>query len=44
MSLHRLTGVTLGVPDVAAAATFYTEFGLTPLGGGRFATADGENS
>ena len=41
MALHRLTSVTLGVPDVAAAAGYYEEFGLTPTGIGRFATADG---
>src|SRR5262249_51349362 len=41
MALHRLTTVTIGVPDVAAAATYYEEFGLTPRGNGRFATADG---
>ncbi|MFG1922202.1 VOC family protein [Cryptosporangium sp. NPDC048952] len=41
MTLHGLTGITLGVPDVAAATAFYTDFGLTPLGDGLFATADG---
>ncbi|MFN8641608.1 MAG: VOC family protein [Candidatus Binatia bacterium] len=41
MALHRLTTLTLGVPDVAAAAAYYEAFGLTPLGDGRFATADG---
>jgi catechol-2,3-dioxygenase len=45
MSLHRLTQITLGVPDVAAAAGYYEEFGLTRSddGGGdvAFATADG---
>jgi catechol-2,3-dioxygenase len=41
MALHRLTAITIGVPDVAAAAAYYEEFGLTPIGGGRFATADG---
>jgi catechol 2,3-dioxygenase-like lactoylglutathione lyase family enzyme len=41
MSLHRLTTATLAVPDVGACATFYTDFGLEPLGGQRFATADG---
>jgi hypothetical protein len=28
MALHRLTTITLGVPDVAAVAAFYREFGL----------------
>lgn len=41
MALHRLTSIVIGVPDVAATAAYYEEFGLTPLGGGRFATADG---
>lgn len=30
MSLHRLTSITLGVPNVDATAGYYTEFGLTP--------------
>ena len=41
MSLHRLTTATLGVPDPAAAAEFYAEFGLTPTAEGSFATRDG---
>jgi len=41
MPLHRLTKLVVGVPDVAAAIPFYTDFGLEHLGGGRFATADG---
>jgi catechol 2,3-dioxygenase-like lactoylglutathione lyase family enzyme len=41
MSLHRLTTITLGVPVVAPVAAYYEEFGLTPLGEARFATADG---
>ena len=41
MALHRLTTITLGVPDVAPVAAYYEEFGLTPLGDGRFATVDG---
>ncbi|MCP9984841.1 VOC family protein [Actinomadura madurae] len=45
--MHRLTGITMGVPDVAATAAYYTEFGLTPAApeGGdkiaRFRTQDG---
>jgi catechol 2,3-dioxygenase-like lactoylglutathione lyase family enzyme len=31
MSLHGLTSITLGVPDVAETARYYEEFGLTPL-------------
>jgi catechol 2,3-dioxygenase-like lactoylglutathione lyase family enzyme len=41
MALHRLTSIVLGVPDVAAVAAYYEDFGLTPTGDGRFATADG---
>lgn len=31
MSLHRISRLTLGVPDVAGAAQFYEDFGLTRL-------------
>jgi catechol 2,3-dioxygenase-like lactoylglutathione lyase family enzyme len=41
MALHRLTSIVLGVPDVAAVAAYYEDFGLTPTGDCRFATADG---
>lgn len=46
MPLHRLTGITLGVPEVAATAAYYADFGLTPTGTAqddirRFATVDG---
>ena len=41
MSLHRLTALTIEVPDVAACAAFYRDFGLTEVGPGRFATSDG---
>ena len=41
MSLHTLRRIVLGVPDVDQVAAFYTEFGLRPLGQGRFATLDG---
>ncbi len=41
MALHRLTSVTIGVPNVAETATYYEEFGLTRHDGNRFATADG---
>ena len=41
MALHRLTSVTIGVPDVAATAAYYEEFGLTRTSGGGFATVDG---
>jgi catechol 2,3-dioxygenase-like lactoylglutathione lyase family enzyme len=41
MGLHTLRKIVLGAPNVEEAAGFYTEFGLTPLGEGRFASADG---
>jgi catechol 2,3-dioxygenase-like lactoylglutathione lyase family enzyme len=41
MGLHRPTRVTMGVPNVADTVAYYTEFGLTPVGGGSFATVDG---
>ncbi|QUQ63679.1 VOC family protein [Kutzneria sp. CA-103260] len=42
MGLHRLTSITLGVPNVRETADYYTSFGLTPVGDGtRFATQDG---
>lgn len=41
MSLHRLTTVTIGVPNVAETIAYYTEFGLTHLGDGCFSTEDG---
>jgi catechol 2,3-dioxygenase-like lactoylglutathione lyase family enzyme len=30
VSLHRLTGITLGVPNVAETVEYYTQFGLLP--------------
>lgn len=41
MSLHRLTHITIGVPNVDATADYYEEFGLEPTDKGRFATTDG---
>lgn len=44
MSLHRLTEITLGVPNVAETAEYYTQFGLIPQPGSadpEFATVDG---
>ena len=41
MPLHRLTSVTIGVPNVAETAAYYTEFGLTPQDDGWFGTRDG---
>ena len=31
MSTHRLTRITIAVPDVAACSDFYTEFGIQYL-------------
>ena len=41
MSLHRLTSITLGVPDPDASSTFFSDFGLTAGDDGWFATRDG---
>jgi catechol 2,3-dioxygenase-like lactoylglutathione lyase family enzyme len=41
MSLHRLSSLTIGVPDVAAVAGYYADFGLEQVAPGRFATVDG---
>ena len=42
MPLHRLTSITLGVPNVEATSAYYTEFGLQPgAGTHRFTTLDG---
>lgn len=48
MPLHRLTSITMGVPDVRATAAYYHDFGLTPVATSsgssdvaRFATVDG---
>ena len=41
MSLHRLASVTMGVPDTASTAAYYTQFGLAPGDDGWFSTRDG---
>jgi catechol-2,3-dioxygenase len=41
MALHRMNSVTVGVPDVEAAAAFYRDFGLAETQPGVFATPDG---
>lgn len=41
MPLHRLTSITLGVPDPAASSAFFTDFGLQPGADGWLATRDG---
>lgn len=43
MGLHRLTSITLGVPDVAASSSFFTDFGLEVADDGWFRTRDGGN-
>jgi catechol 2,3-dioxygenase-like lactoylglutathione lyase family enzyme len=41
MSLHGLLSVTIGVPNVAETAAYYTDFGLQPGDDGWFSTTDG---
>ncbi len=43
MALHRLTSITLGVPDLAASTSFFRDFGLVsdPADPRRLATRDG---
>ncbi|WP_217575025.1 VOC family protein [Streptomyces sp. GbtcB7] len=47
MTLHRLTSITVGVPNLEETAAYYTEFGLTPSstsspdGEVRFSTREG---
>ena len=41
MSLHRISSLTIGVPDVATVAGYYADFGLEQVAPGRFATQDG---
>jgi catechol 2,3-dioxygenase-like lactoylglutathione lyase family enzyme len=41
MALHRLRRIEIGVPDPAAVADFYRDFGLAETGPGRFESADG---
>lgn len=41
MALHRLTTITLGVPDVDATERFYEDFGLERTGAGRLSSVDG---
>ncbi|MBP0457201.1 VOC family protein [Streptomyces montanisoli] len=40
MALHRLTSITMGVPNVAETAAYYADFGLTPDRDGWFTTRD----
>lgn len=41
MALHGLTTLTLGVPDPETVGAYYEDFGLTALGGARYATVNG---
>jgi catechol 2,3-dioxygenase-like lactoylglutathione lyase family enzyme len=41
MSLHRLTSLEIGVPDVAAAISYYRDFGLTVEDHGALSSVDG---
>lgn len=41
MAIHRLSNVTIGVPDPAATGAFYADFGLAETRPGWFATTDG---
>jgi catechol 2,3-dioxygenase-like lactoylglutathione lyase family enzyme len=41
MSLHGLSSVTIGVPNLALTSRYYSDFGLAALGNGHFATRDG---
>jgi catechol 2,3-dioxygenase-like lactoylglutathione lyase family enzyme len=40
MALHRLTSITMGVPNVAETAAYYGDFGLAAEADGWFATRD----
>jgi catechol 2,3-dioxygenase-like lactoylglutathione lyase family enzyme len=41
MPLHRLSSITIGVPDVTGVSSYYADFGLEQISPGRFATQDG---
>jgi hypothetical protein len=41
MSLHGLSSVTIGVPNVEETGAYYTDFGLAPAPDGWFSTVDG---
>ncbi|MGE3661747.1 MAG: VOC family protein [Pseudonocardia sp.] len=41
MALHRLSSITIGVPDVATTTRYYEDFGLTPTRSGWLSTTDG---
>jgi len=41
MSLHRISSITVGVPEPGPVRAFYRDFGLAETKPGRFETADG---
>uniref|UniRef100_UPI000D6898E6 VOC family protein n=1 Tax=Nocardia aurea TaxID=2144174 RepID=UPI000D6898E6 len=41
MSLHRLSSITMGVPNTAETSAYYVDFGLKPEHDGWFSTRDG---
>lgn len=41
MPTHRMSSVTVGVPNLAETSAYYAEFGLNPVGAGWFATTEG---
>ncbi|GJF03498.1 MULTISPECIES: VOC family protein [Pseudonocardia] len=41
MALHRLSSITVGVPNLARTYAYYTDFGLTPEVDGWLSTQDG---
>ncbi|WP_406636563.1 VOC family protein [Amycolatopsis sp. WGS_07] len=41
MGMHRLTRVTMGVPNVAETIAYYADFGLGHVGEGNFTTLEG---
>jgi catechol 2,3-dioxygenase-like lactoylglutathione lyase family enzyme len=43
MALHRLSSITIGVPNPAETIAYYTEFGLQPAAEGWLSSTDGGN-
>lgn len=41
MAMHRLASVTMGVPNVDETVAYYSDFGLSHMGGGVFRTEEG---
>jgi len=44
MSLHRLTHLVLGVPNVEQTSAYYTDFGLTPVNDSSRTAAEGHHA